>query len=91
MAFYLLAIALLILASVAALFSTERAQPRLAPRVGWPLSLILAMVAAALFARGMGKVEAATVVVVYLMAGIPAGSLVIALRNRKSKGQAHGR
>lgn len=91
MASDLVAVALLIFASIVATLSTERAQPRLDSRMGWPASLALAIAAGALFARGMGAAEAAAVVVVYLMAGIPAASLLMALRHRKSKRQTHDR
>jgi len=79
----------LLLAAITANLSTERAQPRLNPRLGWPLTAALFAFAVLTAMRQLGPAVAVAVALAGLMVGIPGVSAWMGWRQRQKKAR-HG-
>lgn len=85
---FLIAAILLSLASLTAVFATERCAHSLYGPRGWTLTLVLAAGAVCLLCVVLGIAEAAAVAIVLLMAGIPTVATLVHWRQRQ--GIRHG-
>lgn len=85
---FLAAALALVLASVAAVFATERAGSRITGPLGWALTLLLATAAVLLLRRPLGAPEAVAVATVIPMAAIPAFATIMGWRQRRGGSDA---
>ena len=89
MSFSLAAAVGLLLAAITANLSTERAQPRLNPALGWPLTFAFFALAVAALTRHLGMAVAMAVALAGLMVCIPGVSAWMGWRQRQGKAR-HG-
>lgn len=83
MTLYLSAALALLLASLAAVLATERAQTRITGPLGWALTLLLATAAALLLHGPLGGPEAVAVAIAIPMAAIPAFATLAGWHQRR--------
>ena len=83
MTLFLAAALALTLASIAAVFATERASSRITGPLGWALTLLLAVVAVLLLRGPLGGPEAVAVATAIPMAAIPAFATLAGWRQRR--------